>query len=49
MTIRLLTVAALLAALAACTETNRYPISGEECSPDDPVQTLDAPECPPVL
>ena len=49
MIMRLLTAAVLLAALAACAETERYPISGEECSPSDPVQTLEVPECSPVI
>lgn len=39
----------LLAAalLAACEGPNRYPISGEECKPGDPVQGLDASDCIP--
>ena len=32
--------------LAACTEPGTYPISGEECGPDDPVLELDASDCP---
>ncbi|SEP27050.1 hypothetical protein SAMN04490248_1633 [Salinihabitans flavidus] len=27
--------------LSACEDPNRYPVSGEECSPDDPVKTID--------
>lgn len=27
--------------LSACEDPNRYPVSGEECGPDDPVKTLD--------
>ncbi len=35
--------------LAACTEPETYPVSGEECGPNDPVQSLDAKDClPPV-
>lgn len=49
MFIRLLAAAGLLAALAACTEPDCYPISGEECSPGDPVQDLEAPDGPPVI
>ena len=32
-------------ALAACEGPDRYPVSGEECNPDDPVQDLDAADC----
>lgn len=43
------TLAALMLAaalLSACENTNEtYPISGEECGPNDPVQTLDAADC----
>lgn len=39
----------LAAALLACSAPGTYPISGEECDPDDPVQGLDASDCiPPV-
>jgi len=31
--------------LAACAEEGRYPVSGEECGPDDPVLSLDASDC----
>lgn len=32
--------------LAACEkEAETYPISGEECGPEDPVKTLDAEDC----
>jgi hypothetical protein len=27
---------------AACTEPRTYPVSGEECGPDDPVRSVDA-------
>ena len=42
-------VAALAVALliAACTDTGTYPVSGEECGPDDPVKSLDARDCLP--
>ncbi|MDX8354947.1 hypothetical protein [Cognatiyoonia sp. IB215182] len=36
---------AALFLIAGCAETDRYPISGEECGPDDPVLTLDAANC----
>ena len=40
-------LAVLLASLmlVACTEDGTYPLSGEECSPDDAVQDLDAADC----
>ncbi|MGJ8623075.1 MAG: hypothetical protein ACSHW1_09870 [Yoonia sp.] len=31
--------------IAACAQADRYPISGEECGPNDPVLTLDAADC----
>ena len=37
-----------LALLAACEgPQSNYPVSGEECAPTDPVQTIDARECTP--
>ncbi|MDJ1008772.1 MAG: hypothetical protein QNJ13_13230 [Paracoccaceae bacterium] len=39
-----MTIAAL-ALLAGCTEPDTYPVSGEECAPDDPVQTIEVFEC----
>jgi len=27
--------------LSACEDPNRYPVTGEECSADDPVKTID--------
>ena len=43
---RSLQIAIVIMALAVsgCAE-NAYPISGETCGPDDPVQTLDAGDC----
>ncbi|MBD3677664.1 MAG: hypothetical protein HUJ27_04590 [Rhodobacteraceae bacterium] len=35
---------AALTVLASCA-TTEYPLSGEECGPSDPVQTLDAGDC----
>ncbi len=32
-------------ALSACADTGTYPISGDQCGPSDPVQTLDASDC----
>lgn len=34
--------------LAACTEPDIYPVSGEACGPDDPVKQVDALDCLPV-
>ncbi|MCU0856168.1 MAG: hypothetical protein MUF63_15005 [Rhodobacteraceae bacterium] len=49
MTTRILLAAALLALLSACTEPQTtYPITGEECGPGDPVQTVDPTFCPPA-
>jgi hypothetical protein len=33
-------LAALLLALAACTQPTTYPVSGAPCDPDDPVQDV---------
>ncbi|WP_294622277.1 hypothetical protein [uncultured Roseovarius sp.] len=35
--------------LTACADEEHYPLSGEECNPDDPVRGLDASDfdCPP--
>ncbi len=47
--IPVLILAAILA-LSACTDPKHYPISGEECGPDDPVLDLDASiaDCTPI-
>ncbi|WP_170479366.1 hypothetical protein [Ruegeria arenilitoris] len=40
----LLMISALL--LGACEkESETYPVTGEQCGPEDPVQTLDAADC----
>ncbi|MDU8911614.1 hypothetical protein [Aestuariicoccus sp. MJ-SS9] len=36
-------------ALTACTGPDQYPVSGQECGPNDPVKELDAPDCPPAI
>ncbi|MFA3915361.1 hypothetical protein [Ruegeria hyattellae] len=36
---------ATLALLGACTKENTYPVTGEQCGPEDPVKTLDAADC----
>ncbi len=39
----------VLVLVTSCAEEGQYPVSGEECSPDDPVLNLDAPDCLPPL
>jgi hypothetical protein len=34
-----------LLALSGCTQPDTYPVTGEECGPDDPVRSLDAGDC----
>lgn len=48
MTIRIIAAAAVFAMLSACTDADRYPVSGEECAPGDPVQEVDATYCAPA-
>jgi len=31
--------------VASCADEGRYPVSGDECGPNDPVLTLDAADC----
>ena len=31
--------------ISGCAEPGRYPVSGEECGPQDPVLDLDAADC----
>ena len=45
----LLLMFVVLLGAAGCTDPGRYPISGEECKPDDPVLDLDANDCLPSL
>ncbi|MBS9717791.1 hypothetical protein ACFFUT_10280 [Pseudohalocynthiibacter aestuariivivens] len=33
--------------LIGCTGPDQYPISGEECGPNDPVKDLSVPDCLP--
>lgn len=37
------------AVLAGCTDPDHYPISGQECGPNDPVLDLDANDCTPPV
>ena len=43
--LRICTMILAFVAVTACTEDETYPISGETCSEDDPVLTLDAADC----
>ncbi|MBW4706279.1 hypothetical protein KX928_00605 [Roseobacter sp. YSTF-M11] len=36
-------------ALSGCYENDQYPITGEECGPNDPVKDMSIPNCPPGL
>ncbi|PRY81513.1 hypothetical protein [Marivita geojedonensis] len=36
---------ALIFAITGCTETGTYPVSEEECGPNDPVLDMDASDC----
>ncbi len=36
---------AAILAIAGCSDTSRDPISGEECSPNNPVIDMDASDC----
>lgn len=38
----------LILGLMGCENQNTYPLTGEECGPDDPVTTLDARDCTPI-
>ncbi len=33
----------------ACTDTDHYPLSGDECAPEDPVQDLTVQQCAPAV
>lgn len=35
--------------VAGCTEQGVYPISGDRCGPNDPVQNMSVPDCPPLI
>jgi len=43
-----LAVLGITVLLVGCTEPETYPISGQDCGPDDPVKTLDASSCAPI-
>ena len=36
---------ALTLAVTGCAEPGRYPVSGDECGPNDPVLDMKAPDC----
>jgi hypothetical protein len=40
---------AILLLVSACTDTQRYPITGEDCAPIDPVQDLSLQQCAPPV
>ncbi|MGB8812621.1 MAG: hypothetical protein WCC57_05495 [Paracoccaceae bacterium] len=40
-----LLVFAMMFAVAGCADPGRYPVSGEECGPNDPVLDMSAPDC----
>ncbi|MDX5350137.1 MAG: hypothetical protein LPJ95_05450 [Paracoccaceae bacterium] len=44
---RFVTIGLLAAVLglSACAETGQYPVGAEQCTPTDPVQTLDVRDC----
>ncbi|GAW34404.1 hypothetical protein RA2_01452 [Roseovarius sp. A-2] len=44
-----LALVGMLSAIAGCTDSHHYPVSGEECGPNDPVQTMDTSDCVPVV
>ena len=44
-TLTQITLVALALAVAGCTDPAHYPVSGEECGPNDPVRDLDANDC----
>ncbi|MCL6282990.1 hypothetical protein M3P21_05530 [Ruegeria sp. 2012CJ41-6] len=41
----LLAAVATLALLGACTKEDTYPVTGEQCGPDDPVKKIDVADC----
>lgn len=43
-----LIMSCVILALAGCTGPGRYPATGAECNPNDPVQDMDTPYCPPT-
>ncbi|MGV6805273.1 MAG: hypothetical protein ACWA49_13820 [Ruegeria sp.] len=48
----LILLIASAAVLSACDKSNdTYPVTGEQCGPNDPVKTLDAEDCyvPPAV
>ena len=46
MKISIWTIGAILAmTLAACEDTGRYPVTEEQCGPNDPVLGLNAADC----
>ena len=50
LTTKLALFLASMVVLSACTDPKQYPVSGQECGPEDPVLDLDASiaDCTPV-
>ncbi len=42
---RLVLATFVTSALAGCVEEGKYPLTGKECAPDDPVLSMDAGDC----
>jgi hypothetical protein len=43
--VKILCLMCALLVMAACENEGKYPISGEDCGPEDTVQSLDAADC----
>ncbi|WP_187393983.1 hypothetical protein [Oceaniovalibus sp. ACAM 378] len=41
----MIVILGVFSALAGCTDPDHYPISGQECGPNDPVLDMDASDC----
>ena len=44
----LLAILSMPFVLSACEGEEKYPVSGEDCGPEDPVKSLDASDCNPA-
>ncbi|MEI4232250.1 hypothetical protein [Roseovarius sp. D22-M7] len=49
--VKLASVLGTVLLVAGCATPDRYPVSGEECGPEDPVRTMDtgATDCVPAV
>jgi hypothetical protein len=43
--VKILCLLCALLVMGACENEGKYPITGEDCGPEDPVQSLDAADC----